>query len=379
MRYLKNITLLILLLIVNYPLGYARNKITVIGGTGAVGSYFVLKLLENPSNEISILGRENSQSLRQIQKNGLVIETSDGIIKIAPTKFKQITSDPYILPQQDLIIVALKQPDLTAAMAQTINSLSSLKTLIGFIGNGIPFYFLQGLQLDKRSINSVDQGGILLDSFLDHKVFHINPLIAAQIIEPGHIKINRPLDKISIVAAAVDDKAVDIDVEKIKKIFLGSHVNFSISSSRMQKIVLEKLQFSLSINTLSALMEKPIDQIFYDNPIQPFIRYCIELVNSIGEAIGIKDMKDYNQFKSIAVTKGHFSSLYKDIQNKKNTELNAIVGATLEIATYINSKKIRPSLNIKPLYTLNDLLKNKIERQQNFSTDRIIQELTAEI
>ena len=61
------------------------------------------------------------------------------------------------------------------------------------------------------------------------------------------------------------------------------------------------------------------------------------------------------------ITKGHYSSLYKDIRNNKKTETAAIIDASLELLFYFRDKNTQNHLNLEPLKSIRVLLNLKIK------------------
>lgn len=75
MNKLLKVTAFAIFLFAQCSISYAE-KITIFGGTGAVGGYFSMQLAE-PGHEVSVLGRPKSRHLAQIQTQGLAVQTSE--------------------------------------------------------------------------------------------------------------------------------------------------------------------------------------------------------------------------------------------------------------------------------------------------------------
>lgn len=336
------------------------DKIAIIGGSGAVGSYFTLRLVE-AGHEVTILGRPHSQHLNQVQANGLVLHTSDGVKHITPEKFRYVGPFNSNLSKQDLIIVSLKQPDLNVDIAKQIKHLSKQNTAVAIIANGIPFYYMHGLKIDgKKNIDAVDADGRIINELKNCNLIGIQPFIAAEIVDNGIVKIIRQLDNIPVTVGATSTGRIE-SVQTVVDLFQNAQIKAIASNDLFQKQVLEKLQFALSVNVLSALMDSSIDQVFIDPETQPLIKYVINVIDGIAAASHVGTLRDYQQFQSLPVTKGHYSSLYKDIRNNKRTEIAAIVDATLELSSHLNTINTQNSVNVEPLEYMRELLSLKIK------------------
>ena len=343
---------------------HSRKRIAIIGGTGAVGAYFAQQLV-NAGHSVSIIGKTGSQSLKHIQTNGLRLITTAGEFQIPAEKFSYV-GDLALFPRkdkQDLVIISLKQFDMSDEIAQQILEITDGNSVIGVITNGLPFYFLRGLNFSKKHLDSVDDGGRITQKFTDRTIICIQPVIASTIVSPGNIQIIRPREKIT-VTLGYPENYLSRQIEEICDLFKRSHINTTITEDPIQKNILAKLQFALSLNTLSAIMEKSIGYIFDAPETQVLIRYSITLINQISIALGLGTLRSYEQFKSTIITKEHFSSLYYDIKAGKPGEVRAIVDATIEMANFLKNHNLhgKRMLDLGPLETLKELLAQKISK-----------------
>jgi ketopantoate reductase len=109
----------------------------------------------------------------------------------------------------------------------------------------------------------------------------------------------------------------------------------------MQSLVLEKLQFSLTINTLSALLDLSIDRIFNDSKLESFVKKMMDFIQSIATRLDIP-IRKYDDFLKLKVTVGHFSSMHHDLKQAKPLEINAIVKAIIDTADILGINNIEP-------------------------------------
>src|SRR5688500_4686710 len=104
-------------------------------GVGGVGGYFGGKLCQKPDLNISFIAR--GEHLRTIQRDGLLLSTeAEGDLVCKPTlATDQITS----LPRQDLILLCVKEFDLSAVLIE-LKPLISMQTIILPLLNGMDVY-----------------------------------------------------------------------------------------------------------------------------------------------------------------------------------------------------------------------------------------------
>lgn len=347
----------------SFSIKQKKLRITIIGGTGAVGAYFAKQFLTT-GHYVSIIGKKNSDSLNYINKNGLTLMTSEGTQNITKTDFHYV-GDFENFPKeekQNLVIISLKQYDMNDEIARKIVEITNDNSLIGVIANGIPFYFLRNQNFNKKFFNCIDSQGKIEKQLGNRQIVGIQPVIASQVISPGIINITRPLTAITVALGTPENNRLE-KVEELNMVFNMAGIKTTVTKT-LQRNILEKLQFSLSINTLSAIMEKNIGDVFDSKETQPLIAYSIKLINQISNSLGLGELRNYEQFKSIFITKEHFSSLFHDMKKGKFVEVEGIIGTTVELVEFLTHHHINKShfLDLKPLILLKKLLNQKCNK-----------------
>lgn len=344
------------MVIFNQPI--KKWRITIIGGTGAVGAYFCKQLVQD-DHCVSIIGKANSPHLKQIQMDGPKLITSEGTGIMPAKKFNYIGDLAHFPKQyiQDLVIVSLKQYDLSVDIVKQILEITDEHSIIGIIANGLPFYFLRGLNLSKKYLECVDEGGKIAQLLENRQIIGIQPIIASRIVSPGVIHISRDLTKITVTLGSPEQR-ITRKMQDLHALFTRAKIATVMTEDGLHKNILEKQQFSLSINTLSGIMKKTIGEIFDSEETQPLIIYSITLINQMAMALNVGALRNYTQFKAIAITKSHFSSLYHDLQEGKPGEVKAIVDALIELAEFLkdNNPLAIPIPDLEPLKVLKSLL-----------------------
>ncbi len=127
-------------------------NIAVIG-IGGVGGFFggkLSQLLKNDSSmNISFVAR--GEHLREIQKNGLYLDTDDGVMNCIPSMATDRISD---IPVPDLCLVCVKSFDLDNVLKQLKEKVSE-KTILLPLLNGVDIY---------ERMRSVIKTGVILPS-----------------------------------------------------------------------------------------------------------------------------------------------------------------------------------------------------------------------
>lgn len=326
-------------------------KITIFGGTGSLGVYFTYRFIK-AGHDVSIIGRENSQNLNQIANYGLTIKFSNETVFVPSTSFVYIGSynSSLQLQKQDLVIISLKQPDFNFSVAQQIFNITDSNSIIGIISNGLPFYFLSEFSLiNENHIEAIDPKGKILKLLLPaRQIVSIVPLMGSNVESPGVIKVINPSDKIKTFVGGRNINNEKLDL--LSKTLNSSLIPNTISDN-ICKILLEKLQFSLAINVMSALLDRHNGVVFQDEANQVYVRYVISFVSFLAKALNIDNVRNYEAFKALNISEARYSSMHEDIAKGKTPEIKVIVSTPLELAQSLSIE-----ISTKPIKLLEELL-----------------------
>lgn len=107
-------------------------------GIGGVGGYLGGKLTQliKDEKELNIFFFARNQHLNEIKKNGLILDTDEGIITCVPTLATDNLSE---LPELDFCLICVKSYDLKNILVQ-LKSKITAKTMILPILNGVDIY-----------------------------------------------------------------------------------------------------------------------------------------------------------------------------------------------------------------------------------------------
>lgn len=327
-------------------------KVTIFGGTGSIGAYFAYRLASFKHN-VTIIGRESSENLKQIEEVGLTIKFYNETVFAPSSMFTYVGgyNATTLNSTQDFIIVSLKQPNFDFNIAQQIKSLTDNNSIIGVISNGLPFYFLSNFNLGgKDCIESVDAEGKIHQLMQDRKIITIMPLMGSNIESPGAIKVVNIPERIKTFIGG-DVKVSELVSDVLNKALIPNNVSENIS-----KLMLEKLQFALAINVMSALLNKFNGQVFQSEENQDYVRYVIVFVDHLAKALGIEKLRDYQAFKALNISEARYSSMHEDFVKGRTPEIKVIVSSPLELAHHFNI-----SISTKPIELVESLLLAKVD------------------
>lgn len=325
-------------------------QIAIFGGTGSLGAYFAHRLVRANHN-VTIIGRENSANLRQIAEIGLTMKFHNETIFTPSSNFAYVAAYDYnaLTIKQDLVIVSLKQPSFDIKLAREVMNITDDHSVIGVISNGLPFYFLNGFNLtSKAHIEAVDKDGEISQLMQSRKVITIMPIMGANVESPGVIKVVNKQDRIKTF---IGGKVIDQEELELVSQTLDNAQIPNIISDNISKKFLEKLQFSLAINVMSALLDQHNGQVFQSEQNQGYVRYVVQFVDNLAKALGIEDMRDYNAFRALNISEARYSSMHEDLSRGKMPEVKVIVSAPLELSSHFNLV-----ISTKPIELVEELL-----------------------
>ena len=156
-------------------------------GAGAIGGSLAARL-SRAGAQISVVARgAHGRAMRE--KGVVTLITADGRFS-APVR---CVEDPSELPQQDLVIVAVKNPALPG-IALPLSKLLRPESRVAFAMNGIPWWFGDGLDvgLPDILIDSLDPGASIRCALDVKQVLGGVIYSSNEVVEPGVICNSSP-------------------------------------------------------------------------------------------------------------------------------------------------------------------------------------------
>jgi 2-dehydropantoate 2-reductase len=280
-------------------------KIGIIGG-GSIGLLFSYYL--SVHNEVSIYTRTQEQT-DLINKHGLHLVKGGGIeqasVQVAAAPVEEWTGS------EDLTVIAVKQYQLADLMTDIKNK---AKGKILFLQNGYGHIkLLSELATPDIYVGSVEHGAVRENGFtVQHNGMGVTR-IAVYRGKTGH---HRELTTIA-----------------------PSDFPF-IFESDFKEMLIKKLVVNSVINPLTAILKVKNGELIH-NPF--YFEIFKQMFKECAYVLDLPDQEQYfqNLMTVCEKTANNHSSMYKDIENGRQTEIDAILGYLLELA---RSKKIKAPL-----------------------------------
>ncbi len=291
-------------------------KITILGA-GVIGGWVAGRLAQS-GHEVSVLAR------------GATAAALDGGITIVEQGAEQITypvvaTDAASLGQQDVLIIAVKTPALAEASA-VARPLIGPETLIVPLMNGVPWWFVDGAPL-----TSVDPGARIAAALPIGQVLGCVVHAACRRPSPARIEVAM-LDRVVVGEPQGGDSE--------RATALGAMLRDAGLAGEavpdIRRAIWYKLWGNMTTNPISALTLATADRILANADTRKFMLACMAEAAAIGAAIGCPISESGEDRLTITATLGAFkTSMLQDVELGRPIELDALLGAPLEIAARI--------------------------------------------
>ncbi len=276
-------------------------KIAVIG-SGAMGCFFGSLL--SVQNDISIFGR-NKNTIDFINSNGISVNE-----KIF---FPKAFMNDCSYEKYDLALILVKAYDTVKAIENNINIIensSYILTLQNGLGNDT---ILKKYKSEKYILMRTTENNSSVSDI-------------GKIYSGGNgITVIGSLDGNSDFLKKIVDNFNLCEIE-------------TIISENTQEIIWKKLSLNIAVNALTAVFNIPTGKITEKSVMEICSKLIEETVN-VAEKSGI--ILDYNEIldRVLSLAKRQpnaFTSMYKDIQNKRKTEIDFLNGAIVKLGDKYN-------------------------------------------
>ena len=300
-------------------------KVCIIGA-GAIGGFIGARLAAAGRAEVSAVAR--GATLAALRAHGWRVRIADALLQAKA----RATDQPGELGVQDLVVIAVKGPALTA-VAQGIAPLLGAHTLVLPAMNGVPWWFCQGVAgIDAAPLQSVDPGGVVARAIPFAQVIGCVVHASTSTPEPGLVQ--HRMGQGLIVGEPAGAKS-----ERVQRVAeLLAHAGFDAThSANIRYDIWYKLWGNLTMNPVSAITGATIDRVLADPLVREFCTAAMIEAAAIGARLGCAIEQTPQDRHAVTARLGAFrSSMLQDVDAGRAIELDAIVGAVHEIAQQLN-------------------------------------------
>lgn len=320
-----------------------------VAGLGAVGGFIAARLLQAGMPDLQVSALVTPRHLEPLRSNGLTLRceragpagagefttgertTGEGLASEHTIRVPIAASARAAdLGVQDIVVVATKATSLVS-IAPAIRPLLGPDTIVVSAMNGIPWWFGAGLDHPalREPLETVDPGGRLATAMAPECVVGCVVHLTASMPEPG--VVHHGFGQRLIVGSAVR-RQDDEPARRVANLFAQAGLDAPVVPS-IQAEVWSKLWGNMTMNPASMLTMQTTDRILADADVRDYLSRAMLEAGAVGERIGIPMPMTPEQRHAVAGQLGAFkTSMLQDFEAGRMVELDALVGAVIEIA-----------------------------------------------
>ena len=321
----------------------------LIAGAGAIGGYIGARLAKAGADVILFA---RGPHLRAMQERGLrVISEEEGDFEVAP----QVTGDLASVGTADVVFLGVKAHALTA-LAPTLTPVFGPDTIVVSTQNGIPWWYFHGVggELEGLRLERVDPGGAIAAAIEPRRVIGSLAYFATDIVEPGvirHTEGNR-------LSFGEPDGSKSERARKIAEALIAAGFRCPVTT-RFRHEIWVKLLGNIAFNPISALTRGTLEELVRHPDTCRLVRELMTETETVAGKLGIELPISIDQRIAGAEKVGaHKTSMLQDLEAGRPMELEAVVGAALELGDRLGV----PMPSTRAVYACTKLLDNKLQR-----------------
>jgi len=298
----------------------------LIAGAGAIGAYMGA-CMARAGQDVTLFAR--GPHLRAMQEHGVRVKSVDGDFEAHP----KISENLEEVGPVDVVFLGVKAHGLTQLAPQLKPVLGPDTAVVG-TQNGIPWWFFQGWGGDHEGMHleRVDPGGTIANAIEPRRVIGSIVYFATEIAEPGvirHTEGNR-------TSLGEPDGTRSERIRQIAEALIAAGLRSPVTT-RIRQEIWVKILGNVAFNPISALTGATLVQMARDPEVSALVRKIMEETESVGAKLGLELPITIDQRIAGAEKVGeHKTSMLQDLEAGRPIELEAIVGAVVELGERLN-------------------------------------------
>ncbi len=298
----------------------------LIAGAGAIGAYMGA-CMARAGQDVTLFAR--GPHLRAMQEHGVRVKSVDGDFEAHP----KIAADLGDVGPVDVVFLGVKAHGLTQLAPQLKPVLGPDTAVVG-TQNGIPWWFFQGWGGEHQGMHleRVDPGGTIAAAIEPRRVLGSIVYFATDIIEPGvvrHTEGNR-------ISLGEPDGTRSDRSRQIAEALIAAGLRCPVTT-RIRQEIWVKILGNVAFNPISALTGATLVQMARDPDVNALVRRIMEETIAVGAKLGLEVPITIDQRIAGAEKVGeHKTSMLQDLEAGRPIELEAVVGAVVELGERLN-------------------------------------------
>ena len=292
-----------------------------IAGAGAIGGYIGARLAKAGA-DVVLFAR--GPHLRAMQETGLRVVSPDGDFDVKPEAVGELSA----IGHADVVILGVKAHGI-ASLAPQLRPLFGPTTMVVSTQNGIPWWYFQNHpgDLDGLHLESVDPGGAIAKSIEPERVVGSLAYFATDIAEPGvihHTEGNR-------LTLGEPSGARTERLKVLADVLIASGFRVPVTT-RLRQEIWVKLLGNVAFNPISALTAGTLEELALHPEVSRAVREIMTEATAVAAKVNVEIPISIEQRMAGAAKVGaHKTSMLQDYEAGRPLELDAIVGAVVEL------------------------------------------------
>jgi 2-dehydropantoate 2-reductase len=293
----------------------------VVAGAGAIGGYIGARLAKVGA-DVVLFAR--GSHLQAMQVHGLRVVSPDGDFEVTP----EVTGDLNAIGSADVIFLGVKAHGLTT-LAPQLRPLFGPDTVVVSTQNGIPWWYFQDHRgaLEGLHLERVDPGGVIAAAIEPRRVVGSLAYFSTDIAGPGvihHTEGNR-------ISFGEPDGTRTERTKRIAEALIAAGFRCPVTT-RFRHEIWVKLLGNLAFNPISALTGGTLEELARHPDVSKVVRELMAETEAVAGRLGIELPISIDQRMAGAEKVGaHKTSMLQDFEAGRPMELEAIVGAVVEL------------------------------------------------
>lgn len=293
----------------------------LIAGAGAIGAYMGA-CMARANLDVTLHAR--GPHLRAMQERGVRVKTAVGAFEAHPKVVERLEDAGPV----DVVFLAVKAHSLTQLAPQLAPVLGPNTTVVS-TQNGIPWWFFQGWggEWEGLRLERVDPGGVVAKAIEARRVLASIVYFSTEIIEPGVVLHNEG-NRISL---GEPDGARSERSRQIAQALIAAGLKAPVTT-RMRHEIWVKVLGNVAFNPVSALTRATLVQMARHPEVSELIRSIMRETEAVGLKLGLElPISIEQRIEGAAKVGEHKTSMLQDVEAGRPMELEAIVGAVVEL------------------------------------------------
>jgi 2-dehydropantoate 2-reductase len=296
-------------------------KICVFGA-GAIGGHLGAKLMLAGA-DVTLVAR--GAHLEAMRKNGLTLVEGEARHTVHPRCVEKASE----AGPQDYVLVTLKANALPSASADIAMLLGETTAVVSAV-NGVPWWYFHALDGPHRDriVESVDPGGVVTRYLPPSRAIGCIVYPAVEVAAPGVI-VHRYGDRYGL---GEPDGTKSERALRLSRLFTDAGLKAPVSTHIRSEMWI-KLLGNLAFNPVSLLTGATLDRIVGEAGTRAVCRAMMVEGKRVGEALGVRfGITVDHRIEGAAGVGEHKTSMLQDLERGRPVELDALLGAVVELA-----------------------------------------------